>query len=283
MILLYLTSDLPVFVLENNFKIIKLQNTKNAPPHFHSYFEIVYVCSGTATHSINQKVTQLSKGDYFVIDYETPHTYFSENNDLTIINCLFKPEFIDRTYINVSSFNDLSERYFIKITGKSIKGPTSNQIFKDDGVIGSIFNDMNNEFENKLIGYNEIIKNSICEIIIKTIRKVGSKNKVSELTMSLLNSIEQNFKQNISLSALSKEKHFSLSYASSRFREDTKMSFTDYVQKRRIEEACRLLKETDLSITQIASEVGYNSIKFFNGVFKKIIKTTPREYRKSFN
>jgi hypothetical protein len=81
------------------------------------------------------------------VDYNTTHSYFSPNSDLTIINCLFKPEFIDKSYTNISSFNELCERYFLKITGKSINGPASNQVFTDDGFIGKIFKDIYYEYE----------------------------------------------------------------------------------------------------------------------------------------
>lgn len=58
------------------------------------------------------------------------------------------------------------------------------------------------------------------------------------------------------------------------------MTFTEYVQKIRIAESCRLLTESEKSITDIAFEVGYANIKFFNKIFKEITNTTPREYRK---
>ena len=60
------------------------------------------------------------------------------------------------------------------------------------------------------------------------------------------------------------------------------MRFTECIQRRRIEEACRLLRESELSITQIATFVGYSNVKFFNKIFKKIVKQTPSEYKKSF-
>lgn len=94
--------------------------------------------------------------------------------------------------------------------------------------------------------------------------------------------IEQNYNENLSLSTLCEEKHFSLSYASAKFCKDTNMSFTECIQRRRIEEACRLLRESELSITQIATFVGYSNVKFFNKIFKKIVKQTPSEYKKSF-
>jgi YesN/AraC family two-component response regulator len=59
------------------------------------------------------------------------------------------------------------------------------------------------------------------------------------------------------------------------------MTFTDYLQNTRIENSCRLLIETNDSISEISQRVGYGNTKFFNKIFKSIIKTTPSKFRKS--
>lgn len=53
-----------------------------------------------------------------------------------------------------------------------------------------------------------------------------------------------------------------------------------FMNRLRIEKACSLLKNTDLSISQIAYQVGFNSLAHFNNQFKKIAKTLPSAYRK---
>ncbi|WP_074435132.1 helix-turn-helix domain-containing protein [Bacteroides timonensis] len=53
-----------------------------------------------------------------------------------------------------------------------------------------------------------------------------------------------------------------------------------FINRLRIEKACSLLKNTDLSITQIAYQVGFNSLAHFNNQFKKFARTLPGVYRK---
>jgi len=59
------------------------------------------------------------------------------------------------------------------------------------------------------------------------------------------------------------------------------MGFSDYVQHKRIEEACRQLLETDYKIANIARNVGYRDIAYFRSVFRKVTGRTPREYRRN--
>jgi AraC family L-rhamnose operon transcriptional activator RhaR len=68
-------------------------------------------------------------------------------------------------------------------------------------------------------------------------------------------------------------------YFSKLFKEVAGINFSEYVQKVRIDEACRLLRETDLKVLEVALRVGFNDLKFFYDVFKKITGKTPGDYR----
>ncbi|SDD64019.1 Helix-turn-helix domain-containing protein [Paenibacillus sp. UNCCL117] len=84
---------------------------------------------------------------------------------------------------------------------------------------------------------------------------------------------------NMSLSLLSERFEMSTSYVSRLFKDEFGENFVDYVAKVRIEHAKRLLKETNESIHEIATLVGYTSYMTFNRAFKKITSATPGEYR----
>lgn len=265
--------------LEEKIEIMRI-NERVTSEHSHNFLEMVYVCSGVARHSIGDKKGILKAGDFFVIDYETYHSYQAEDDNLNIINCLFLPEIIDKSFAGVKNFNELCEGYFFRIAGRKINGPASNTVYHDDGAVGELFVKMFNEYEDRKDGYHEKLRCLLCEIIIETVRKVGSQVKISPLTTKILEELEKDFKQPVTLGALCERFHYSLSYVSSKFRSDTGFTFTEYLQNRRIEESCRLLSYTDMQISQIAEETGYSSIKFFNKIFKKVTGLTPREYRK---
>lgn len=72
-------------------------------------------------------------------------------------------------------------------------------------------------------------------------------------------------------------------YVSAYFNREASSTFYDYVNALRIEYACRLLKETELSVKIIASKSGYNSPQAFIRVFTKVRGYSPTEYRTSIN
>ncbi len=266
-------------IFSGEIKLMKLENESWVFPHSHEYLELVYILGGTAQHNMGGIETTLKKGDYFVIDYKTEHQYISKEKNLTIINCLFLPEFLDKNFLGARSFNDLVERYFFRIARRKIKGPASNQVFSDNGNIAFLIEKMYNEYEEKKEGYLEILKNCLAEIIIHTVRQIGSDNSLSDICASVLDYIQREYMNEITLGSVCKELNYSLPYVSAKFKRETGETFISYLQNVRIEKACALLLETGLSVSEVAEQVGYNNIKFFNKVFKKVTKTTPQKYR----
>lgn len=63
------------------------------------------------------------------------------------------------------------------------------------------------------------------------------------------------------------------------FKERTGKTFTEYLNQIRIQQACKLLLETDLSISQIAFQVGFQNLSYFNRTFRKLGGSTPKAYR----
>ena len=90
----------------------------------------------------------------------------------------------------------------------------------------------------------------------------------------------QNYAKELSLSALERELHVSKYYISHLFSDKLGMGFNDYINSIRVSAACRLLKHTDHPITQIASMVGFSTLRTFNRAFQKQMKQTPSEYKK---
>lgn len=70
-------------------------------------------------------------------------------------------------------------------------------------------------------------------------------------------------------------------YAGRIFKKHMGMSFSQYLNKRRIQEATSLLISTGVSITDVSLECGYNNVSYFNRIFKNATGQSPNEYRKS--
>lgn len=91
--------------------------------------------------------------------------------------------------------------------------------------------------------------------------------------------IEQNHSEDISLGAVAKAVNTSTFYFCKMFKKATGLNFTEYVSRVRIEKSKNLLLNPNLRVSEIAYEVGFQSLTHFNRVFKKIVGQSPTEYR----
>lgn len=92
--------------------------------------------------------------------------------------------------------------------------------------------------------------------------------------------IKARFRESLSLEKMADELGYSPPYLSRYFKQKTGLCLFEYVNARRVAEACLLLKGTDKTVTEIAFEVGYNNLSFFNRYFRKLMDASPQEYRK---
>ena len=92
--------------------------------------------------------------------------------------------------------------------------------------------------------------------------------------------VEERFRDpDLQLSDAAAAAGISVAHFSHVFHKETGVPFTSYVQSRRIEEAKRLLEETDKTITEICFDCGFNSLTHFNRVFRRGEDCSPKQYR----
>ena len=91
--------------------------------------------------------------------------------------------------------------------------------------------------------------------------------------------IEANFDQQLTLAAIAKSAHLSISRLAHLFKEQMGITLVNYLTHVRISHAKRLLLATDKSCTEICFEIGYNNQSYFTRTFKEIVELTPRQFR----
>ena len=106
-----------------------------------------------------------------------------------------------------------------------------------------------------------------------------SENRSESVVERAKKYMQDNFRKDISLEDVSQTVDISSYYFSKVFKEETGENFIEYLTKLRMEEAQRLLEESDLSIKEVCSEVGYSDPNYFSRNFKKYAGITPTEAR----
>lgn len=107
-------------------------------------------------------------------------------------------------------------------------------------------------------------------------QKAGTERRIKDV----LRYLEENLYKMISRREAAKYVFLNEDYFSRAFRKETGMGYKEYVLKLKMEYAGKLLTHTELSVTTIASKVGYGNYNNFTQMFRKVVGVTPTEYRK---
>lgn len=94
--------------------------------------------------------------------------------------------------------------------------------------------------------------------------------------------VQNHLAEEISLSVLAEEFHFSTQYVSQLFKNEIGVNFLTYLTNIRMEKAKKLLLSTDLPIAEVSEQSGYSDYRVFTKVFKKSEGVTPSQYRRDF-
>lgn len=101
----------------------------------------------------------------------------------------------------------------------------------------------------------------------------------SLLVQKVVTRIDSDLTADLSLKTQAQLLNVNASYLSTLFKKETGMTLTDYVNKKRMENAVFLLNSTNMQIQNIAQYCGIPDVNYFTKIFKKYIWKTPKEYR----
>ena len=276
-------------------------STENLPMHRHGFIEMVFVLEGKAEHLIrlpkqDEFVCEISKGDVFIINPDEEHTFRIEPGmKLDILNVNFHSSFLDGTFVlgndEVRVMDFVYQQPLLPLNvrfGKILKLDDDEQkhmVTQIDGIC--------KEIKEKRIGYHVVIGLVMAQVFAMLSRKyveavesglVLDKDGAGGMTniFRVMGFIEHHYNEDVSKEELARIGICSVRQLSRKFKECTGETVVEYVHRLRIDRARRLLSETDMKITEIASVIGFNDISFFNRVFKQQLTMTPREYREHY-
>ncbi|CAH1059244.1 response regulator transcription factor [Paenibacillus pseudetheri] len=104
---------------------------------------------------------------------------------------------------------------------------------------------------------------------------------LSDPVRQAIDYVDMHIEEAISLQEVAGLVHLNGSYFSSLFKEQCQMNFSEYVARRKLQKAKELLLKTNLPIAEIASLTGYQTVKYFNKLFKEYERMSPGQYRSS--
>ena len=238
-------------------------------PHLHKHIEIVYMISGRTRANVDTEVCSVEAGDLLVVFPNKVHSYTDLEPDIKHI--LF--------HVDPYAVPEFAQSFLtMDATSALIKNASDNA--RLDSLIFTLAGYDKFPAEHKDVLTKGYLLALCAEFM--SMMDLSYTRTDENLTMkSIVAYCSQNFTKELSLSVLEKELHLSKFYISHLFGDILNIKFTDYVNSLRISEACRLLRATDHSITEVASMSGFGTLRTFNRAFIKRLEMSPSAYRKN--
>lgn len=111
------------------------------------------------------------------------------------------------------------------------------------------------------------------------LEKYRSHSKNNTVVENIKNYIDSNLEFDIDINRIAQIFHYNKWYLGRMFKKETNQSFSDYVNSRRLETACYLLKNSEDTVLNISYKVGFNNVTYFNRLFKQAFGITPTDFR----
>lgn len=256
--------------IEKSFPIkVRRYKQSSFSPHWHEHIEILHIIGGVGTFCTNAQSIEAAVGDTIIANSNELH-YMSAQSDVEYF-CII---------INPSAFDGAGCSNVI----------LKNQIPQDEFVVKTI-SEIYEEYLLNDACSDIVIKGKIYILTAHLIRNYASeKLSPSEYNLriekmktihKLLDYIHNNYKLPISTSALAKSLYISESHLCRSFKQAVGVSLIEYLNKFRIDKACILLKNTDESISDIAQNVGFENLNYFDRTFKRYKQISPGKFRQN--
>ena len=250
------------------------------PVHWHDEFEIIYVRSGFLTVSISGESYIGKTGEAFVVSPGNLHLMGSQSGTVDYYTFLFPLK-----YISFRTDDMLDEKLLEPLnSGHLMICPRVKDTAKElcEQLI-EIYEAKKDESESKIttqVRTKIILLQFILEMWEKGFVIENDKSGRNTIEKEMISYIQQNFMEKISLKEFSEQFHLSEKYISRYFKEHFHITLSQYITHLRLEHAKQLLQDTDIPVTEIAMQSGYQNVSYFIRSFKKTYGVSPLKYRK---
>ncbi len=259
--------------------------------HDHLFHELVYIEAGTADHITATGTSRLRPGDIIIIKPQVWHAYDHTTN-LKLINCLIDNAQLLKLLPFVSRIDRAFDLLYRRYADPQHASPVVLHAPQTERAwLVERLEMIMTEQRVRSHGWQDATTALLLEvlIIVARIRATASSGDIPHRTLAdrtergVLDAssyIETHFTEQILLPTLAAKVHLSPGHLSRSFSRRMGVGVIDYMHRMRAEEACRLLRYTDESISQIAARVGYDEVAYFSRCFRAQIHQSPSGYRK---
>lgn len=247
--------------------------------HFHPEIELVYVNKGQGKRHIGNHLSYFNNSQLILLGSNLPHHGFTDrltsNGSETLIQ--FKPDFLGNTFFEIPEMNDIEQLFERGKKGILFKPETKK-------VVGpKIENLINHHGFDRIVKLLEILNDlAISEdYTLLNVDGYAFETKPQDSTKIdiIYKHINANFKNHISLEEIADKVSMTVPAFCRYFKKATGKTFTKLVNEFRVVHATKLLSESQMTITDICFECGFNNFSHFNKLFNEFTGKSASAYR----
>ncbi len=241
--------------------------------HLHVEVELTLITRGSGRRFVGDAIGRYRAGDFVLLGSETPHTWASDDyakrNEAIVLQ------------VHPDAFEGWPELAAVR---RLIHRAQGGLLFHAPAIASRFQDTLDRRGLPRWLGVLEVL-DALAGVRPASRRRLSSLSYRAPLGVTdprahrALALINTSFLEPMSQAAIAAELGMSPAGFARFFRRVSGDTFTHYVRRLRIAEACRLLSETDRPITDIAYASGFGNLSYFNRVFRRLTGQTPRSYR----
>lgn len=272
------TNELPLAFYDDNCQIFKAIYT-----HWHEEMEIIYITRGKGFVRLNDELVQIETGDIILIGKETIHYIQSDKDDILYFKSLVFNLNIIYSYLGDACQVELvdplmNNKFEIKSVLKK-ENKHYSQFLRIYLNIIEVYCKKEKYFYIKIKGlFFELFYEMFKADVIRNV-DISKTRKTSKMKV-ILDYIDNHYYENMTINNLAQMMHYNEYYFMKIFKQYTGKTFISYINEIRIEKSKYLILNTDLSITEIATKVGFNNTSYYIKKFQHLQGITPHKFRK---
>ncbi len=251
------------------------------PWHYHPEWELTYITESTGIRSVGNSIQAYHPGELVLLGPNLPHCWKTNKATKQLAKSTviqFKNDFLGEGWLEKDEFSLVKKMLDKSNYGLIFENLTANDI----GEKMNLMKEMSPTL--RLIEFIKLLHELSLENA--KVLSLGASFNVNSIgsgrIKKIIDFVDKNYQTKIDSTQLGDLVFMTPVSFSKFFKKSFNKTFTSYLNEYRVSKACELLKESDISVEQIAFETGYPNLSFFHRQFKLFTKKTPANYRLEF-
>ena len=259
---------------------ISLANIMEYPLHWQDSIELLFVLRGSIEIGIENEVYILKEREIDIINSNEVYRIKSDDPDNMVLIIKIDPNFFEKYY------DDAKEIFFYTKSPDVAEqeGERYDELRKFVSIIFyeavSKLDDYEDEIEDHLLEMMYHLLNNFHYLFYEE-ESLREDEVILERYHRIVKYLSNNYMNKVSLQYIADKEFLSSQYLSFKIKDTFGHGFNEFLNQIRVEESVKLLLDTDKNISEIAEDVGFSHVRYYNKHFKLQYNTTPMQYRKN--